>query len=407
VIESVGFQRGFEVTFRQFLSCGVAATALVVGSAGSANAAVINLFDLGGVAGSVAATDFNIAAAYWGSVLTNNVTINIGVGFAPLPTNVIGSTQSNLQNFSVQDWENDVNATKSNSVIDQTAVLPTLNSSGGASLITNGVNSSGSNDTNIKVFDPGDTTSTQTLFENTALIKAVGGTVTDPSALDGMVTFSSDFAFDFNPSNGVSANDIDFLAVAIHEIGHALGFVSGVDFLDEFGSPNGVAQLGYDLNDTAIFTALDMFRYSTDPTGVGPGGPQLDETPGTASYFSIDGGQTAFMGGQFSTGAFNGDGWQASHWAQPPGCDPGLGIMKPAICFGVGADVTGLDLAAFDAIGWNLSVNPFGYSMSTAQIFDEFAPVPETATWVLSILGFGLAGAALRRRAPKAGLNFT
>src|ERR1700744_6301255 len=105
------------MTFRHFLSCGAAATALVAGVAGSANAAVINLVDLGGVAGSPAAEGFNIAAAYWGSGRTNNVTVNLGVGFAPLPTNVIGSTQSNLQNFSVQDWENDVGATKSGSFI--------------------------------------------------------------------------------------------------------------------------------------------------------------------------------------------------------------------------------------------------------------------------------------------------
>jgi hypothetical protein len=384
------------MTFRQLLSCSVAATALVASLAGSANAAVINLVDLGGVTGSPAANDFKIAAAYWGSVLTNNVTINLGVGFAPLPTDVIGSTGSTQQNFTVQDWETDVAATKSGSFIDTHAVLPTLNAQGGATMITNGVAADGNNDTGVKVLNPGTSVASQLLFENTAVVKAVGGAAvyndaTNPLHLDGQVTFSSDFAFDFNPSNGVAANDIDFVATAIHEIGHALGFVSGVDTLDYFGYPKGpgAGVLGYDLNDTSIFSALDMFRYSS------PG--VLDETVGTDSYFSIDGGRTAYMGGLFSTGAFNGDGWQASHWAQPVGCGPGEGIMKPAICEGVGADVTGLDLAAFDAMGWNLSVNPDGYDMTTAQIFDAFAPVPETSTWTLSILGFGLTGAALRR----------
>lgn len=398
------------MTLRQFLSCGAAAAALVAGVAGSANAAVINLVDLGGVTGSAAATDFNIAAAFWGSMLTNNVTVNLGVGFAPLPKDVIGSTGSTLQNFSVQDWEHDVAATKSSSFIDTHAVLPSLNAAGGATLITNGVASDGNNDTGIKVIDPGATTATQTLFENTSLVKAVGGAaiyndLNNPGHLDGEVTFSSDFAFDFDPSNGVTAHKVDFLATAIHEIGHALGFVSGVDFLDYYGYPNGpgAGTLGYDLNDTSIFTALDMFRYSGNPTGLGSGGPMLDETPGTASYFSIDGGLTPYMGGLFSTGAFNGDTWQASHWAEPVDCSPGEGIMKPAICSGVGADVTGLDLAAFDAMGWNLSVNPDGFDMTTGQIYGQFAPIPEAATWMLSIAGFGFAGAALRRRARTVG----
>src|SRR5207253_6605455 len=38
------------------------------------------------------------------------------------------------------------------------------------------------------------------------------------------IAFNSNFTFDFDPSDGITSNAIDFDAVATHEIGHALGF---------------------------------------------------------------------------------------------------------------------------------------------------------------------------------------
>ncbi|HWI86755.1 MAG TPA: NF038122 family metalloprotease, partial [Sphingomonas sp.] len=128
-------------------------------------------------------------------------------------------------------------------------------------------------------------------------------------------------------------------------------------------------------------------------------GAVLDFTPGTASYFSVDGGLTALFGNKFSTGSFNGDGRQASHWKDAIGCSGQLGIMDPTFCYGQMGDVTALDLAAFDAIGWNLQrdviLNP-AYHRTTAQIYASF--VPEPASWAMMLGGFGLVGGALRRR---------
>jgi hypothetical protein len=378
--------------FKHVLCVGVAAASLAAGSAG---ATTINLIDLGGVTGSQAEQGFKVAANYWGSLFTNTATINIGVKFAALAPNVIGSTGSRQADLSIATFENRINATKSASAIDTGIVLPSL-AAGGIVGLTAGVDASGNNDNSVTAVLDGTQRASQVLFANSSVIKALGVGITSPGALDGSVTFSSTFAFDFDPRNGVDAGTFDFIGVAIHEIGHALGFVSGVDFFDYFGQPNGPGRgaLGYDLNDTSIFSALDMFRYSA------PG--LLDFRTGGTKYFSVNGGATALFGNTFATGQFNGDGRQASHWKDTPGCQVGNGIMDPTFCFGQRGAVTGLDLAAFDAMGWNLNVDALTYrTKNTGTILRNYLGtpgVPEPSTWALMIGGFGLAGAMLRRR---------
>ncbi|MBI5256077.1 MAG: PEP-CTERM sorting domain-containing protein [Burkholderiales bacterium] len=357
------------------------------------NATVINIVDLGGVTGSAAEQSFKIAAKYWENMFTNNATINLGIGFSVLSNpNVIGQTGSRRADFTVANWENRVNATKSSSAIDQAVVLPTL-TTGGISGLTAGVNGTGNNDNTVTATLNGTQTASRVLYANTSVIKALGGAVASPGQLDGTVTFNSSFSFDYNPLDGISAGKMDFLGVAIHEIGHALGFVSGVDFFDIYGYPNGPGkgQLGYDLNDTSIFSALDMFRYSAPGT--------LDFRTGGTKYFSIDGGQTALFGNTMSTGTYHGDGRQASHFKDTQGCgNPQLGIMDPTFCFGQMGEVTGLDLAAYDAMGWNLKLDALTYAGATsADIFASF--VPEPASWALLLTAMGAMGAVRRRRA--------
>ena len=364
-----------------------AAAALAV--AGS-HAATINLIDQGGVTGSPAEMGFNIAAGYWAHMLTNNATINLGVKFAALGPGIIGSTGSRRMDYSVADWQAAFNSTKSLSSIDQNIVLPAL-TGGGFSGMTTGVNGSGNNDIGVPAVQINGKTASKTLYANSSVVKALGGAVATPNDFDGNVTFSSNFSFDFNPSNGITAGQMDFIGVAIHEIGHALGFVSGVDFFDYYSFPNGPGRgaLGYDLNDTSVFSALDMFRYSA------PG--LIDLTVGGTKYFSVDGGATALMGNTFSTGSYNGDGRQASHWKDAVGCGAQLGIMDPTFCYGQMGFITGLDLAAYDAMGWNLGVDALQYAgISTADIYA--AAVPEPSTWALMFAGLGLMGVAARNR---------
>ena len=388
------------MTLRNFLYCGVAMASFAVAPA---QAATINLIDLGGVSGSQAARGFQIAANYWGAMLTNNATINLGVKFAALAPNIIGSTGSTRQDISIANWAQLVNATKSSSALDQSIVLPTLNGAGGISYVTNGVTQSGNDTALTQRFIGGTSAASKTLWENTALLKAIGANVADPNALDGSVTFSSNFAFDFDPTDGITGTQMDFIGVAIHEIGHALGFVSGVDLLDYYSGSKGPGRnsLGYSFNDTSIYSALDMFRFSDDPNNLNPSaGPTLDLSTGGVKYFSIDGGATALFGNTFSTGAYNGDGRQASHWKDTPACQVGNGIMDPTFCYGQMGDITALDVAAFDAMGWNLSVNALAgqYNITSKQIFQYYGGVPEPTSWALMLAGFGLMGTAIRRQ---------
>lgn len=354
-----------------------------------ASATTINLVDLGGVTGSVAEKDFKLAAQFWGNMFTNTATINLGVKFAALGTGIIGSTGSTRQDISVASWESLVNSSKSGSFIDQTAILPTL-TTGGVSGITQGVVSAANHNNSALTSQllNGTQGASRTLWANTSVIKAIGGSVADPSALDGSVTFSTAFSFDYNPFDGITAGQMDFLGVAIHEIGHALGFVSGVDLFDYYsrGLGPGRNTLGYDLNDTSIFSALDMFRYSAPGT--------LDFHTGGTKYFSIDGGATALFGNTMSTGQYNGDGRQASHFKDAVGCSGQLGIMDPTFCYGQMGEVTGLDMAAFDAMGWNLSVDAM--TMRTLRTADIY--VPEPSSYALMFAALGMMGVVTRKR---------
>ena len=366
-----------------------------------ASALVIVPRDVGGLTGSAAASSFGTAARFWESIITNDVTVQLDVGFLPNGASV--GTTSTVSVQDVQSVEARLRA-GGRSALDAvvaTKGLPALDANGALTVTTPGyvdpVNRLGV-DTNSTVLDGDGSANNLLMGLTTANAKALGYTF-DPQTADAQILFESQFPYDFDPRNGIGANQLDFVDLAIHEIGHALGFISGVDDYDSIGCPfsPACAQFAdYPVNDTWWGYTLDLFRYSV----VG-----LDWSVAPASftppYFSVDTGQTQFNGlSGFSTGRNAGDGSQASHWAKDffSSCSTHIGIMDPSICLGQGGKVTATDLAAFDAIGWNLNIDVVArpdFAESTAQIATALT-VSEPDTLALLLSGLAVFCGALR-----------
>ena len=301
-----------------------------------AGALTFTLHNVGGVTpGSQAEAGFLRATALWQSFLGDTVNIRLDVGFSSLGPGILGSTGSAAKVVSYAAVRAALTADQSSS--DDATAVASLSAGASLAFVTN--NSAGA-----RVFDGDGSTNNTLLNVSTADLKALGittdvnGQPVDTGAADGSITFSSDFTWDFDPSNGINAGAIDFVGVAFHEIGHALGFISGVDLVDYYSGSGPGARVN--LNPYAIFSVLDLFRYGS--SGV------RDLSFGGSTYFSLDGGATNLA--LFSTGRFQGDGRQASHWKD----NLGIGIMDPtAVPAGQANIITSRDIQAMDVIGWN------------------------------------------------------
>lgn len=160
---------------------------------------------------------------------------------------------------------------------------------------------------------------------------------------DGRVEFTTGVGLDFDRSDGIDSDSFDFEALAIHEIGHILGFVSALDL------PS---------SSTLIPTTLDLFRLAPNAGDTSfTSAPRILE-PRVNAVTYLGAGQEAPM----ETGVNdNGDGQQASHWQ-----DGDIGIMDPTLRVGEKGVFTDNDLRALDLIGWDVS--PIGANASAVPV---------------------------------------
>jgi hypothetical protein len=356
---------------------------------------------------------FEMAGRVWSRYLSDAVTINLHAGVSSsLPTNVIGGAlpgfQANRAYTTVRDRlyadatsADDTAATNGirnyNKYADfsqwNPGVDPTTRLHGSVDLFVDGslawdngilariwqtwfpdadrLNSGGKTYIDLK-----DNVNAANMALTRANAKALGVSLDQAgnTVLDGYVMLSdlsnvSNVAwnYDYTRSSAAGSNSLDFFSVALHEIGHTLGFVSGVDrpgwlspfFTTTTGSLNGLWTSGTTDNyyidvfkRTNFATPLDLFRYNSTTTT--HWGGWRDFSVGGTTMFSFNG-TTAIA--NFATGmetSLGGSGLQASHWQGTTGSS---GIMNPTLGLGVRREIATLDLRGMDAIGWNLTNN--------------------------------------------------
>jgi hypothetical protein len=285
---------------------------------------------------------FTAAANLWSSYIADNITVNVQIGFRSLGPGVIGETGSSFIERSYSDVTQALGThrTSADDFSSQAALQPGASYNRLINHTSNNPNGANSATPYVDSMDRVGLT--------TANAKALGLLAPDGSP-DALIRFSSDFSFDFNHAGPIAPGQIDFVGAAAHELGHALGFVSGVDDIDTL---NG-AFPGGDFSSNL----LDLFRYSALSIATGAG--VTDYTADKREkYFSVDGGATQVA--LFSDGIVFGDGAQASHWKD----SLGIGIMDPTANFGERLDISGTDLRAFDVMGYTLVPEP-----NTAVLF--------------------------------------
>lgn len=272
------------------------------------------VYVLAGSVPAAAVPAFAAAEAYLeGQFPGDTMTLTVTVSFASLSSGVIGGTGSS---YGYLTWA------------DSRATLV-----GGVDG-TDSIQSSLPSGTSISVrYRSNKATNEDRVFWTYANFKANGGSI---SGNDANMQYSTNFPFDYDPSNGVTANTISLQDVIIHETGHAMGFTSGIDFRNQ------------------DIEVIDVFRFTnTDGNG--------DFNPDTAAEFTARPRWAVFNYNDdynFDTISSeyrlsDGSPWQASHFREQV---PAIGIMDPAFNYAETFYPNFLrtsDLTVFDAIGYD------------------------------------------------------
>lgn len=286
------------------------------GEGGVSGAGINFVFNIGSGVPSAALPAIAAVETYLESLFSDPITVSINISFQAMGAGILGGTSSYFTSSSYTTARAGlINGQDANDTIQD--FLPTGS--------TCPVRYNGSSST---VSQEG------IVYWTRANYNATVGTV---SGLAASMTFNTQFGWDYNPSNGVAG--YSFRDVLVHEVGHALGFVSRVDY-------------GSSVTD---MDALDLFRFqTTDGTG--------DYNPDSSAEWQLrprlvdynnpnDQQHTDLVTVEYKMS--DGTPYQASHFREQ---SPNIGIMDPAFASGetyYPNHMKASDLAVFDAIGYD------------------------------------------------------